>query len=99
VPIIGPLLTFDPASLGRVPDEGGVFALYRADELIYYGHALESLRDQIEIYLLEPGCRCMQRAILFNVEVCEFPALREVQLIREHQAQFGRMPRCNEAVT
>ena len=98
MPIAGPLHLFDPISLDRVPDEAGVFALYESDELIFYGHALESLRDQLETCLVDPSCRCMRRAILFNVEVCDYPAQRELELIREHQVKLGKLPRCNELI-
>lgn len=95
MPILGPLHSFDASSLGRAPDVAGVFALYEGRELTYYGHALESLRARIRAHLLGEGGACIQRAVLFNFEVTDQPERREFELIQEHQAQHGSLPKCN----
>ena len=78
------------------PDEPGVFALWDGDELIYVGRGSPAatirarLREQ-----LERRHACTASASHYSWELSLRPEARELQLLEEFAAQFGRMPKCN----
>ncbi len=78
------------------PREAGIFALWDGDELIYLGRASPgaTIRQRLEEHL-EQRCECTTHASHYSWELSLRPAERELELLREFSAQFGRMPKCN----
>lgn len=98
MPIFGNKHGMNLLGIVSAPDAAGVYALLEWDELIYYGRALNSIRDRLEAHRSGSEGPCTQRATHFLYEVCFNPAQREVDLLSRHKATFGRLPRCNERI-
>lgn len=79
------------------PEEPGVYALWKNDELIFLGRASQgaTLRERLTEHL-GGSFPCTQGATHYTWELCLNPAAREAEVLREYQARFGRLPRCNE---
>jgi hypothetical protein len=97
MPIKNPLYRLTRTMVDGSPDEAGVYALWEGDELIYVGRAspAASIRQRLEEHL-ERKCACTERATHYTWELSLRPATRELEILREFVAQFGRMPKCNE---
>jgi hypothetical protein len=80
------------------PDEPGVYALWEDDELVFLGHAsrLVTIRACLRLQLARSLCPCAEKATHYSWALSLRPAERELELLQEFQAQFGRLPRCNE---
>ena len=85
---------FTRSMLEGAPADPGVYALWEADELIYYGRA-----SGIQLALLEhlSGRKgpCTQHATHYGWEIILDPVAREAELLAEYKAAFNRLPRCN----
>lgn len=86
--------------ISGAPEEAGVYALWDADELVYYGRA--DGRNQgggstIRSRLLAHYYEGRKRPTHYSWEVCTDPTAREAELLEEHARAFGRPPRENEA--
>jgi hypothetical protein len=88
--------------IAGAPEEPGVYALWDGEEVIYYGRADgkgadggSTLRSRLLAHYYEDQRRT--RPTHYSWEVCQNPAAREAELLREHEAAFGRRPRGNEA--
>lgn len=79
------------------PEEPGLYALWRADELIFLGRASTgaTIRARLTEHLDAP-CPCTEGATHYSWELSLQPAAREAEVLREFQARFGRLPRCND---
>jgi len=95
LPIGGRLFAFDAAGVARAPEEPGVFALYEGKELVYYGHAVESVRSRIQAMYDAREESCVRLAVLYSFEICDQPEQRELELVREYQIAHGKRPKCN----
>lgn len=80
------------------PHTRGVYALYDNGQVVYYGKSNYSVRDRLLSHKAGNEGRCTQHAALFNTEYATNPEARERQLLREHYAKHGKLPRCNERV-
>ena len=80
------------------PEEAGVYALWESDELIYVGRAsgTSTIRARLLEHLEYP-VPCTRRASHYSWELSLRPALRENEILSEHQARHGRVPKCNAA--
>ena len=86
--------------ISGAPEEAGVYALWDADEVIYYGRAdgkHQSGGSTIRSRLLAHYYEDRKRPTHYSWEVCADPAAREAELLQEHERAFGRRPRGNEA--
>jgi len=98
---------FTRVVLAGAPAEGGVYALWEDDEIVYYGRAVgrrnageeaggeTTIRSRLLEHLagaLDPGA---QRITHYSWEICGDPAAREAELLQEHRSEFGRLPRYN----
>ena len=91
--------TFTRIVIAGAPDDGGVYALWDGEELIYYGRTEggnEGGGSTIRSRLLEHHYSGELRATHYSWEVCKDPAAREADLLREHESKFGRPPRDNK---
>ena len=80
------------------PNETGLYALWEDGEVVYLGRATggASIRSRLKEHLERRLCPCTENATHYSWELSLRPATREVEVLEEHLAQFGRMPRCNE---
>jgi hypothetical protein len=86
--------SFNRIVLAGAPAEPGVYALWNGDEVIYYGRAYHgaTIRSRLlEHY--ESGIK----ATHYSWEISAEPAAREIELLREYQDAYGRLPRMNAA--
>jgi hypothetical protein len=98
MPIVTPKYRFHTAFVEALaPDTPGVYALYSGG-VIYYGRSDVSVRDRLRSHLSGAEGSCTQNASEFNTEATYSAAAREEQLLREHLAWYGALPRCNEKV-
>lgn len=97
MPIYYPKDDFDDFYIEIVPEESGVFALWDTDEVIFYGYTTGSLRE--ELYKHKRGMYgdCTAGAVYYNYELTMFPDYRCRDLLREFEAEHGRLPRCNQS--
>ena len=96
MPIRNPKYRLTRAMVEGAPHEAGVFALWEGDELVYVGRASPdaSIRAQL-LHHLARKCACTVKASHYSWELSLRPATREVEILNEFIAQFGRMPKCN----
>lgn len=80
--------------LQGAPQDAGIYALWDGDELIYYGRAL-SIRARLLEHYEERLDTFAHRATHYSWEICDDPAAREAELLREFRRMFGRLPRGN----
>jgi hypothetical protein len=80
--------------ISGAPDEAGIYALWDEEEIICYGRA-EGGGTTIRSRLLDHYYADKRRATHYSWEVCKEPALREAELLGEHERMFGRLPRDN----
>jgi hypothetical protein len=98
MPIKKPKYKLTRAMVEAAPAEQGLYALWEDDEVIYLGRASAnaSIRDRLTEHLARRLCPCADRATHYSWELSLRPATREMELLEEFLAEFGRMPRCNE---
>src|SRR5688572_20543202 len=83
--------------ISGAPDDAGVYTLWDGEEVVYYGRA-EGAGSTIRSRLLDHYYdRGQQRPTHYSWELVREPALREAELLAEHQRAFGRPPRLNAA--
>ncbi len=95
MPIASPRYPFNHVMVSGAPPDPGVFALWEAEELIYYGRA-HSIQAELQKHLAR-GEPCTGRATHYGWEISSNAAAREAELLREHRRAYGRLPRCNVA--
>ena len=80
--------------IAGAPESRGVFTLWQDDEVVYYGRA-DGEGSTIRSRLLDHYEQDATRATHYSWEVCEDPAAREAELLREHLGAHGGPPRLN----
>jgi hypothetical protein len=99
MPFGGGRYRFTRSMVEGAPADPGVYALWEAEELIYYGRAsgkLVSIQLALFEHLNGKAGACTQRATHYGWEISLDPAAREAELLAEYRARFKRLPRCNE---
>ena len=88
--------------IAGAPDDAGVYALWDGEELIYYGRADgkgagdgPTIRSRLMDHYQGRVDAQTKRATHYGWELCKDPVARELELLREHQRQFGKLPRLN----
>ena len=84
--------------LDGAPDERGVYALWENEEVIYYGRSSGrsiSIQQALREHSSGQAGACTRVATHYSWEICAEPAEREAKLLKEYEAQFKRLPRCN----
>lgn len=97
MPIASPRYALTEAMVAGAPADPGVYALWEADELIYFGHAQggdETIQSCLAHHL-HGGERCTARATHYGWEIAANPPAREAELMREFERLNKRRPRCN----
>jgi hypothetical protein len=86
---------FTRVVLAGAPAEGGIYALWEDDELVYYGRAMggdATIRSRLLEHLAGPQGQSVTH---YSWEICRDPVGREAELLREYRGIFGRPPRYN----
>jgi hypothetical protein len=85
---------FSRIVIAGAPNEWGVYALWKDDEIVYYGRAAgsESIRTRLLAHYQQKV-----DATHYSWEMCRDPAAREAELLREFEDSFGRAPKLNGA--
>ena len=99
MPIASPRYAFNATMVAGAPPDPGVFALWENDEVIYYGRALgngATIQSRLREHL-ETGAHGTAAATHYGWEIAANPRVREVELLREFQRSYGRLPRCNSS--
>lgn len=98
MPLKKPKYKLTRAMVNGAPDEQGLYALWEDDELIYLGRgsASATIRARLKEHLSRGLCPCADQATHYSWELSLRPATREVEVLEECLAEFGRLPRCNE---
>ena len=99
MPFGGGRYRFTRSMVEGAPADPGVYALWEADELIYYGRAsgnLISIQSALLEHLSGRAGFCTSRATHYGWEIILDPAARETELLAEYKAAFDRLPRCNQ---
>lgn len=97
MPIAAPKYRFTRSMAAGAPEEAGVYALWKGDELIFIGRASQAAT--IRACLVEHlggSCPCTRHATHYTWELSLHPAAREAEVLTEFRSRFGRLPRCNE---
>lgn len=87
---------FTKIVIAGAPDDAGIYALWDGEELIYYGRA-QSIRSRLMDHYQGKVDAQTKRATHYGWELCADPVAREAELLREHERQFGKLPRLNAA--
>jgi hypothetical protein len=82
--------------IAGAPDDRGVFALWDGEELVYYGRA-DGSGSTIRSRLLDQYLSDPNRATHYSWELCADPVSRELELLAEYEATYGRRPKYNAA--
>ncbi len=85
---------FTRVVLQGAPQDAGIYALWDGEELIYYGRAL-SIRARLLEQYEERLDTFAHRATHYSWEICDDPAAREAELLREFKRLYGRLPKGN----
>ena len=80
--------------IAGAPADAGVYALWDDEELVYYGRA-DGDGSTIRSRLLDHYYQGPPRPTHYSWEICQDPAAREAELLKEHERTFGRPPRRN----
>ena len=94
------LFPFTAVLVAAAPEQAGVYTLWQDGEAIYIGCALGSgttIRSRLVDHFWGREGECTRQATHYSWEIARDPAVREAELLREHQARFVRAPRCNAA--
>jgi hypothetical protein len=97
MPIASPQYKFLRFTILGAPDDPGVYALWQDAEIIYFGSAARG-EATIQSRLLEHFSRQRDpssEATHYSWEVCKDIPTRLAELLREHEANFRRLPRYN----
>ena len=96
MPIEGPKYRFTPSMAAGAPEEAGVYALWSGEELLFVGRASPAATIRARrIEHLGGSYPCTRHATHYTWELSLHAAAREAEVLKEFQARFGRLPRCN----
>ena len=80
------------------PDDIGVYALWRNDQLLYIGRAMGgsiSIQSRLLEHLSGACCACSREATHYSWEIVMQPVVRELELLQEVLRAAGEVPPCN----
>lgn len=88
--------TLSATVVAYAPDEPGVYAVWKDDELVYIGHAKRGLglRKALTEHL-EGRIECTRCATHYSWEITLIPEQREKKVLDEYREARGGLPRCN----
>ncbi len=99
MPSLQPAYPFAPELIAGAPNAAGVYALWERAELIYIGWAAGgpvTIRSRLIEHYTGQGDPWTQYATHYAWELNDRPHARELELLKEYEAAFLRLPRCNQ---
>lgn len=87
---------FTLGNLALVPETSGVYCLGVNNGIIYIGSSGNLKERLTEHYYTTDSC--IKQATQFAIEPCTNYRERERQRLLEYQAEYGRLPRCNDRI-
>src|SRR6267154_1180111 len=94
MPVRGERRAFSRAVLAEAPEAPGVYALYEQDAVVLYGSAFGGTIT-IRSCLIERLSGIGREATHCTWEISLDPVGRELELLEEHRARHGNLPRGN----
>lgn len=99
MPITNPKYPFTIENVNdHASDLPGVYGLNMGNETIYYGSSERSVQSRLLDHLAGREGPCTQSASEFASELFYQPLVREAELLKEHVATYGELPRCNNVL-
>jgi hypothetical protein len=95
VPIASPRYPFTAAAIAGAPDDPGVYALFRGQQLVFYGIAVGVATIQSRLQSHLSGTIHPDQATQYAWEIARDPERRRAELLAEHEALYGRAPMLN----
>ncbi len=98
------LYDFSYDNINSAPITAGVYQLEDSGTIIYIGRALgnsTTIRSRLQDHKSGREGSCTQYATHYRREKTangNDAARREVELLREYKARYGRLPRCNDRI-
>lgn len=92
---------FTEENISRSPNQAGVYALYDASGIVYFGRATGTtvtIRSRLYDHKRGDGDGCTQSATHYSREVTSTPVAREKELLEHYKQEHGVLPRCNNRV-
>jgi hypothetical protein len=86
----------DELAVAGIPDEPGVYWLFRSGTLLFVGPARRSLRARVQAHRRGEQGPCTQHADEFAYETTARPTNRARAILNVYEARTGRLPRCND---
>ena len=96
MPIAAPRYRLSSIIAHGAPEQGGVYALWQDDDMIYLGRAA-SIRQSLLDHLQRSDSPCLLEATHYTWELALRPEAREAELLAQFRSRHGRLPRCNRA--
>lgn len=91
-------IAFTEMNIKRAPPTGGIYALYRDGEVIYYGHAMgkpATIQSRLKDHIAGRDSPCTRGAMTFSWEACVDPEARTAALLVSFEQLHNGVPRCN----
>jgi hypothetical protein len=91
-------IAFTEMNIKRAPPTGGIYALYRDGEVIYYGHAMggqTTIQSRLKDHIAGRDSPCTRGAMTFSWEACPDPETRATALLASFEQLHKSVPRCN----
>jgi len=91
---------FTQENVDKSPTEGGVYALYDDDVIIYIGKGdgENGIRERLQAHKRGDEGDCTKNASHYRRETCPNPKVREGKLLEEYKSAYDRLPRCNDVI-
>lgn len=86
------------SAMSEAPRQGGVYALYENDALIYIGCAIEgdtTILDRLRAHKSGDKGPCTKWFTHFRFEITDEEVSRQRELLEEFSGRYGSLPRCN----
>ncbi len=91
--------SFTSDNLDKAPNKGGVYALYRGEELVYIGRAKggeTTIQSRLKDHFSGREGPGTQMATTYSRQVTTRPVTREKELLKSFEKTFGTLPRYNQ---
>jgi hypothetical protein len=95
MPIASPRYPFTHAAIAGAPDDPGVYALIRDQQVVFYGIAVGVATIQSRLQSHLSGNIHPDQATHYAWEIARDPERRLAELLAEHQVLYGRAPMFN----
>lgn len=91
-------IAFTEMNISRAPLTAGIYALYGAEDVIFYGHSLggrDTIQSRLKNHIAGRDHPCTRGAKTFSWESCPEPEARNAALLKAFELIHNGLPRCN----